>query len=76
MEIVIALLSILTVGLMGKNWFLGWKMRKMREEADSDAIKNKLLEMSARQLKIKNDVERMSLDDLVNRKRDGDGDNS
>jgi len=74
MEIVIALLSILTLGLIGKNFWLGRKIEQTQEERESYEIKDKLLELSARRLKIKNDIERKSLDELVNRKRDGQSD--
>jgi len=75
MEILVTILSILTFYLFGKNYLIERKIQKIKDEVNTDAIKDRLLELSARQLKIKNDVDRTPLDDLVERNGDSKRDN-
>ena len=76
MEYVIGVLSALVAIFVIKNLGQKRKMQTIERENETNSIKFKLMEFAARELKIKNDVDRKSLDELVNRKRDGDGDDT
>lgn len=76
METAIWVLSIVFGLLFLENWHLRRKQSSQVAENEEKKVEEKLTALSIERLKIRNNVDRIPLDELVSRKRDGDGDNT
>jgi Flp pilus assembly protein TadB len=78
MDIPIFILSIITSAFFIENFFLQRQCKQNREKQEQNEVEKRLTQLSIERLKIKNDIDRIPLDELVNRKRDSenDGDNT